>query len=307
MKPTKIMTSLAAIVIFLLAIGQVCAFAAHEFLFAVTSRNDLISFYSDAPGTILSAHAITGLQGKEKICGIDSRNGTIYGLGSSSRLYVIDPNTGNATQVGTGQFSTLLDGQSFGVDAGPNGVRVVSDLGQHLVVDNTTGSVSVYPDLTYSPGDPYVGQRPVITALGFDTGTGKWYAGDSLKNSFATLDPTTGALSTIGVSGIDFARENGLDISSSSGIMYLASPAASSAPAANLYSVTKNTGLVTLIGLIGKPGDNVLVRGLTVATVPPAAVSTSVPTMTQWGMISIVILLGIGCIYCLRKRAAVQE
>jgi hypothetical protein len=263
MKFTMSLKILVCIGAALLAFGSMSAFGAHELMYAVTTENDFISFYSDAPGTILSALAITGLQGSEEIRGIDFWNGTIYGLGSSSRLYVIDPNTGNATQVGTGQFSTLLDGQSFGVDAGPGGMHVVSDLGQHLVVDNTTGSVSVNPKLTYAAGDPFAGVNPTITALGFDTGTGQWYAGDSLQNTFATFNPATGVLNTIGASGIDFARENGLDISSSSGIMYLASPAASSDPSANLYTVNMTNGQVTLVGLIGNPGDNLLVRGLT--------------------------------------------
>jgi hypothetical protein len=104
----------------LLAAGwENAALAAHELLYAITTRNNLISFYSDAPGTILSARAINGLQGAERIRGVSvGPNGSLYGLGSSSRLYTINPNTGTATQVGSGQFSTLLNGQAFGVAVG---------------------------------------------------------------------------------------------------------------------------------------------------------------------------------------------
>jgi hypothetical protein len=53
--------------------------------------------------------------------------------------------------------------------------------------------------------------------------------------------------------------------------MYLASPAASSDPAANLYTVDRVTGAVTLVGLIGNPGDDFLVRGFTVVPEPNSA------------------------------------
>jgi hypothetical protein len=249
------------------------AWAAHELLHAITTRNNVITFYSDAPGTILSAHAVTGLQGSERIRAIDWWNSTIYALGSSSRLYTLDPTTGVATQVG-GQFSSLLNGQSFGMDNGPAGVVVVSDLGQNLTIDRATGvATAVGPVLAYAAGDPHAGANPAVTALAYDAGAGTWYAGDSLQNTFATLDPVTGLVHTIGPSGVDFSPHNGLDIAQSQ-ITYLASPAASSDPAANLYTVNKITGAVTLVGLIGAPGDNILVRGLTVA--PPACANPPV-------------------------------
>jgi hypothetical protein len=94
-------------------------------------------------------------------------------------------------------------------------------------------------------------------------------AADTLKNSLATFDPVTGLLNTIGPLGIDAARDNGMDISSDTGIMYMDTPQASSDPQANLYTVNKVTGQVSLVGLIGNPGDDILVRGLTVIPVVP--------------------------------------
>jgi WD40 repeat protein len=245
--------------------GTMPVFAAHELLYAVTLDNDLVSFYTDAPGSITGAHAITGLQPSEEIRGIDSWNGTLYGIGSSSRLYIINPGTGAATLVGSGQFSPLLNGQSFGVDNGPSGMVVVSDLRENLLVDRTTGVATALPALHYAAGDPNLVVNPAVTGLAYDSASGKWYAADSLANIVATFNPTTGVLSTIGAMGIDVSTQNGLDISPATGIMYLASPAASSDPAANLYTVNKTTGAVTLVGLIGQPTDNILVRGLAVA------------------------------------------
>jgi hypothetical protein len=265
-------TGCLAIVAALFVAARANAAVPHELMYAIElSTGNLISFYSDAPGTILASRAITGLQPAESVRGIDVSgiDGKLYALGSSSRLYTIDPSTGAATQVGAGQFSTLLNGSTFGFDAGPTGVRVTSDLGQALLI-SYTGVATVQASPVYASGDPHFGQTPRVDALAFNpAGSGTWIAGDSLANSFATLTTGTGALNTIGPAGIDFARNNGLDYSSVSGILYLASPAASSDPAANLYTINTATGAATLVGLLGNVGDNILVNGLAVANPVP--------------------------------------
>jgi hypothetical protein len=260
-------TGSLALAVALFAAGR--ANAAHELLYGIEiSTDNLISFYSDAPGTILASRSITGIQAAESVRGIDfGPNGTLYALGSSSRLYTVDPNTGAATQVG-GQFSTLLNGSVFGMDIGATGVRVISDLGQALLINTGSGVATVQPSPVYAAGDPHFGQTPAIDALAFNPATGGWVAGDSLANSFAIFTPGTGALNTIGNAGIDFARNNGLDFSSTTGILYLGSPAASSDPQANLYTTNPLTGAVTLVGQIGHPGDNILINGLTVSIIP---------------------------------------
>ncbi len=242
--------------------------AAHELLYAVDQYNNLFSFYSDAPGTIISQRAINGVQNTEEIRGLDYYGGALYGLGSFSSLYTLDPDTGVATQVGS-TFSTILNGATFGDDNGPGGYRIVSNLGQSLLVDRTTGAAIVAPALAYASGDPNFGVSPRADALAYDPVTGDWYAADTLQNTLALLDPTTGLLSTIGSLGIDASRFNGLDISAVTDIMYMDTPAASSDPQANLYTIDKASGQVTLVGQIGNPGDDILVRGLTVAPAVP--------------------------------------
>jgi hypothetical protein len=244
--------------------------AAHEMIYAVDTGDNLINFWSDAPANILNSFNITGLQLSEEIRGIDYYNGTIYGLGSSSRLYMIDPNTGAATQVGAGQFVPLLNGQTFGVDNGPGGFQVVSGLGggQNLLVNRATGVAALQPALHYAAGDPFFGVSPRVDALAYDGVTGKWYAGDTLQNTLALFDPTTGVLNTINMLGIDPSRFNGMDNSPFTGIMYMGTPAASSDPQANLYWIDKVTGMASLIGQIGQPGDDYLIRGLTVIPEP---------------------------------------
>ena len=169
---------------------------------------------------------------------------------------------------GVGYRDLLLSGSTFGMEVGPTGVRVTSDLGQALLINASTGVATVQPSPFYAAGDLHVGQTPRIDALAFNPATGTWVAADSLANSFATFSPGTGALNTIGHPGLDLSRNNGLDFSSISGILYLAAPADSADVQWSLYTVNPLTGAAALVGLIGEVGDNIIINGLTVGTVP---------------------------------------
>ncbi len=257
-------------------------------IYAVDTTGNLINFWSDSPGTLLNAYGISGLQANEEIRGLDYYDGVMYGLGSFNHLYAINQ-FGIASQVG-GIISPPVSGLTFGVDNGPAGFQITSGLsgGQSLLIDRTTAAATVEPSMQYAAGDPNFGLGPRVDALAYDASSGNWYAGDTLQNTLALLDPTTGVLHTIGQLGIDAARYNGLDISAVSDIMYMGTPAASSDPQANLYSVDKATGQVTLIGQIGAPGDNTLVQGLTVVPEPSS--------------LALLVLGGVGFLFARRRQ-----
>jgi hypothetical protein len=109
------------------------------------ANNSLLIFDLTKPSEITSK-TITGLQANETILGLDFRpsTGQLYGLGNSSRLYIINPATGVATAVGLLPLVPLLSGASFGFDFIPNAdlIRIVSNTGQNLRVNPTTGLVS---------------------------------------------------------------------------------------------------------------------------------------------------------------------
>jgi hypothetical protein len=221
--------------------------------------NDLIGFDSSNPGAISFVHPIFGVAGGESIRGIDFWNGTLYGLGSAGNLYNLNYNTGQATLIGSG-LGVVLNGASYGVENDPNGFHIVSELGQNLNANRTTGSATVGPNV--NPAGTF------LSALAYRPSNNTMYGIDSSANSVGTFNPATGAYSTIGLLGFDVARNNGFDISGASGVAYLASGATSSDVQANLYTVNLATGMATLVGLIGLVGDNTLVRGLTVVPEP---------------------------------------
>src|SRR3954468_2151616 len=106
-------------------------------LIYATSGNDIARFDSGATGVVTSV-PVTGLQAGESLVGIDVRptNQVLYGVGSSSRLYTMNPLTGVATQVGTAGAFTL-NGTAFAVDFNPvvDRVRVISNTGQNLRIN----------------------------------------------------------------------------------------------------------------------------------------------------------------------------
>jgi hypothetical protein len=264
---------LAATLIGLVTFTSTPAKAAPEMIYAVDQFNNLFNFWSDTPGSIINQYSISGIQNAEEIRGIDYYSGTIYGMGSFGELYTINPNNGVATMVGSG-FGVTPNGATFAFDNGPAGVQVVSGNGQNLQVSRSTGVATVLPSLSYAAGDPFAGQAPRVDALAYDSASGIWYADDTLKNSLATFNPATGVLHTLGLNGIDAARINGFDMSDSTGIIYMGTPAASSDPQANLYTINAGNGFALLVGQIGNPGDNILVRGLTVVPIPePSSVA----------------------------------
>jgi hypothetical protein len=252
---------LAAITVGLVALPVTSANAADllvglSFPSQGSGGDDVVTFSSANPGTILSDFGISGLAPNENLRGIDAFNGVVYGVGSLGNLYTLNYNNGAATLVG--HFGTL-NGAAEGVENDGTGVRVVTELGQNWLVNRTTGVGTAGPNLT--PG-------LFLTALAFNGST--MFAIDSSANTLGTFNPALGTYSTIGSMGFDVARNNGFDISAG-GIAYLVSGASSSDVQANLYRVNLATGLASLVGLVGQPGDNTLLRGLTVVPEPGTA------------------------------------
>ncbi len=159
------------------------AASAAEAFYGVTQDNRLVTFQSDNVTNVEPSHAITGLPGGENIVGLDVRplDGQLYALGKTSRLYVINPRTGAARQVGATPFIPVLAGASFGFDFNPtvDRIRVTSDAEQNLRLNPDNGTVAgVDTNLAYAPGDPGAGTNPSV-------------AGSAYTNSFAGATSTT--------------------------------------------------------------------------------------------------------------------
>lgn len=240
-------------------------------VFAVTGSNQLLSFAPGTPGALASSVPITGLQSMESILGIDFRpsTGALVGLGSTSRLYAIQPDTGVATQIGSGTFSTPLAGLQFGADFNPvpDRVRVISDADQNLrLLPNTGALAAVDAMLAYAAGDPNASADPNAVACAYSANFGgsfrtTLYAIDSsldllvLQGSQggSPVSPNTGQLFTIGSLGFDTSDRVGFDISFLGGAFAALTPAAGGP--SQLFQVNLATGTATPIGSVGSPEE----------------------------------------------------
>lgn len=206
-------------------------------MLGLTSANNLIRFDSAAPGTITGPTAITGLQPADTIIAIDFRpaTGELFGLGSGSRLYTINPATGAATQRGASGVFTL-NGSSFGFDFNPvvDRIRVISDSEQDIRLNPNDGSLAATDvALAYAAGDQNAGQNPdaggaaysnnfagstITTLYDIDTAQNVLIRQGGLDS--AAPSPNGGQLFTVGQLGInptdDLTRVNPLSTSARS-------------------------------------------------------------------------------------------
>ena len=254
--------------------------------YAVTASGNLVSFDAAAPAVFLSNDPITGLQNGETLEGIDFRpaTGQFFALGSTSRVYLMNPTTAVATQLGASGVFTLT-GTDFGFDFNPtvDRIRVVSDLDQNLRLHPDDGTLAATDTpLAYATGDPNQGEDPNVVGAGYTNS----YHGASTTTLYdvdSDLDvltlqapPNNGTLSTVGALGIDVLSTVGFNIRDCNNTAYAAftlQPIGTGALSSGLYTVNLVSGAATLVGTIG-PG-NVEVVALALA---PTAMNPPTPT-----------------------------
>ena len=312
-------------------------------IYGVTTTNNLLTFDSATPGTASSV-AITGLQAGESVLGIDLRpaNGQLYALGSTSRLYTINPATGAATQVGSGPFSPALVGTSFGFDFNPvvDRIRVVSDADQNFRLNPDTGAVvATDTNLAYATGDPNFGTNPNVVASAYTSN----FAGSTVTTLFGIdsnldialiqgspdgtpISPNTGQLFTAlplftaGPVPVNTSDAVGFDFSGPPTVGYVSLTPVTGA-ASSLYTVgaaemtlvgTIGTGFIVVDITVGVPGVGPTPTPTPTRTATPTLTFTSfaggpaanVPTLSGWGLAALVLLLGLTGYFVMRGTTA---
>ncbi|MBX3382447.1 MAG: DUF4394 domain-containing protein [Phycisphaeraceae bacterium] len=258
-----------------LSMVAACASGA-DLVYGVTQNQTLVSFQSNAPGSILSGVPIQGLQPNETIHGIDLRpaTGELYALGSFSRMYRINPMTGMATQVGM-PFATPLNGSSFGFDFNPtvDRIRIVSDADQNLRANPNDGTAIVDSPLSFAPGDVNFGVNPNgVHAAYTNNRVGAMsttlYVIDTNLDALLIQNPAnSGLLTTVGPIGADVTDLGGFDISGVTGIAYAAVRDTMLART-TFWTIDLATGTGMMIGEVG--GGSIL-TAITVVPAPGAA------------------------------------
>ena len=238
---------------------------AERLMFATTDSGLLLRFDAARPKRILDAQPVTGLPGGVKLRGIDFRpaTGDLYGVGSDSVVYRVNPFTAIAVAEGP-SFTPAPRGDWAGVGFNPTVdlIRVVTDQRQNLAVNVDPGQVmAAGADL--NPGTPrvtaadytnssFTAMRPATTAL---------YVIDSGNDTlYVQNPPAAGTLTMPKPLGLDVADDNGFDIAGAENQGYLATRIPGGR-GAGLYRLDLADGRPKLAGRIGD-GRRTVITGL---------------------------------------------
>jgi hypothetical protein len=216
--------------------------------YALTNNNILLSLNAKNVSSITKQSNITGLQTGETLLGIDFRpaTGTLYGIGSSNRMYVINTTTGAAQAVGTAAFTPAINGTAIGLDFNPtvDRLRLITSSGQNLRLNPETGTVAftdgalngvTNPNVTAAAYTMNRAGAATTVLFDIDVATDKLYKQDP---------PNDGKLIEVGAIGFDVEQAGDFDISPD-GTVALA--ALKTGGKTNLYSINLSTGNATKI------------------------------------------------------------
>jgi hypothetical protein len=229
--------------------------------YATTNQNLLLQFDERRPDRLLDAQSITGLPSGVTLTGIDFRpmTGDLYGVGSNSVVYRVNPTSGiaiaeNVAADGTPvAFTPALGGRKFGVDFNPtvDKIRVTSDAAENLRLNVDEGTLlsvdgNLNPGMPTVVGSAYTNSsfnvmRPATTVL---------YAIDAAADRiFVQNPPNNGTLTNGRRLGFDVGPDAGFDIAGDDNTGYVATkrPGGRS----SLYRVDVQTGRSKSLGRIG--------------------------------------------------------
>lgn len=196
----------------------------------LTRDMTLLRLQASQPSRPLASLPLQGLAQGDTLVGIDYRvaRGVLYGLGRSGRLYTINAETGQASQVAA-EVAQLVPGERYAVDFNPtvDRIRVVSDRGGNMRLHPDTGKVidgnpsqdGVQTDtpVQYLPGDVNAGRQPAIVAAAYtynvrndklttlyaiDAEAGALVVQGSREDETPFVSPDKGGLRTVGSLGL---------------------------------------------------------------------------------------------------------
>ncbi len=249
-------------------------------LVVLTTANRLVSFDRATPGTARTSAAVTGLQSGEQLVGIDYRpaDGMLYGVGSSGRIYTLNPETGAATLKSTLSADatdtslpyTALAGADFGVDFNPaaDRLRVVSNTGQSLRINVDTGATTTDGAINGGAANSAVTGSAYTNSFA-GTASTTLYALDSATDTlYVQNPPNNGTLATPVTLGVDLGAVNGFDIDANTNMGYAVVNAGG---ARTLYTINlaATTNAAAAAGALALGED---VRGLALRAAPAPVV-----------------------------------
>ena len=218
--------------------------------YAVSRMNELLIFNPEKPAELLTK-PIMGLQTGEKVLGIDFRpkNGQLYALGSTNRIYTLNASSGLAAEVG--KLSVPLNGMYFGFDFNPvaDRIRIVSNKRQNLRVNPDDATATEDGSLNGTNGKLAVVAAAYTNSFAGTTSTELFVMDVDMDKLYLQNPPNAGTLVLKGNLGINANGANGFDIGASSGKAYaiLTAKKGKINDTTKWYTVNTTTGKATPI------------------------------------------------------------
>lgn len=238
---------------------------------ALSDDNRIMMFNARDLDSPMDSKSITGLESGEMIVSIDYRpaTGQLYGLGSSSRLYLINENNGEATALGEGPFSPAIDGDNASLDFNPtvDRIRLVTASGQNLRLHPELGTVVAEDGMISGGNNPMIGAVAYTNSMAGASSTALYDIDFSSNKLFIQDPPNDGGLQEVGDLGVDFMGMGNFDINpdNSAALAVTLNEGES-----RLYTINLETGAAQWVGTFGNA-----VLGIAFKTNPVAFATTS--------------------------------
>lgn len=189
---------------------------------ALSNDNKVFYFSAKDLKSPKRSYSITGLQSGESILSIDYRpaTGQLYGLGSTSRIYIINENSGLATPVGGGAFSPAIEGTSSSIDFNPtvDRIRLISNNGKNLRLHPELGTVVATDGNINGVLNSQIESAAYTNNMAGSATTQLFDIDYTTDKLYLQNPPNDGTLKEIGSLKVDFSGTGGFDIQADSNL-----------------------------------------------------------------------------------------
>lgn len=220
----------------------------------LSNNNSIVKYNTKNLSTALSTTPVTGLPANEMLLSIDYRpaTGQLYALGSSSRLYIINEQSGLATPLGTAPFTPTLDGANASIDFNPtvDRIRLVTESGQNLRLHPELGTVVATDGAINGGTTPRVGAVGYTNSVSGAATTMLFDIDFQSDKLFIQNPPNDGALQEVGSLTVDFQGVGDMDILSDNS---QALAVTFNNNQSKLYKINLVTGKASDIGTFSSP------------------------------------------------------
>ena len=196
--------------------GLISGLPVNTALIGLSNNNELVSMMSGPPVVDQGVTPITGLRVEEFILAIDTRpkTGELYGISNQDAIYKIDKTTGAALLVSQTPLSPAPAGDYVAFDFSPaeDLIRLITNTGQNMRISPVTGAVTAVDGAIQSFSLAFNSAAYTTAKIGVP---GALYDLDPGTGGLYRQNPTSGAVSLVGLTGFTFEGDGGFEITTS--------------------------------------------------------------------------------------------